>query len=120
MEAFLNRLEISYCNINLCKNVNKKEVLLNKVLAMIKYYRLLMDFITYLHIFNPEDLQEFITKLNKPSLILLSYDLNAIGKAVKLSDDFLLTFHNNAFHVEYKPISPTSDSTHSLHSEWGY
>lgn len=120
MDHLLNRLEISFCNLTLTKNIDQKEAILNKALVLIRYYRIVTDLMHYLYSINPELFQEFITKFNKPSLILLTYDLEAIGKAIGLSNDNYIVFRNNTFHVEYKPISPKSDSTHSIHSEWGY
>lgn len=118
MEIFLNRLEILFCNAVLSKKVDQKEIILNKVLNLLKFYRIITDLMNYLYSYNPELFQEFLIKFNKPSLILLTYDLNAIGKAIVLPEDRYLTFYNNSFRIEYKPTSPTSQS--SNYSEWGY
>lgn len=119
MNQFINRLEISFCNLVLTKNINQKELILNKTLVLVGYYRMLIDLMNYLYSFSPELFQEIITRFSKPSLILLTYDLQAISKAIGLSDDSYIIYDNNSFHIENKQISPRSDSTHSIHSEWG-
>ena len=118
MNQILNRLDISFHNLTLTQNNIKKEEILNKVYNMMKCYRFLTDFINHLYMCNSKVFQEFLININKPSLILLIYDLQTIGSSINLSTDTYLTFYNNLFHIEYKPNSPKSNS--SIHSEWGY
>jgi len=120
MNQLLNRLEIMLCNLILTKNINHKELILNKTLSSIKFYKILTDLMQFLYLFDPELFNEFIVKFDKPSLILLTNDLTAISKAIGLSDDYYILYNNNTFHVEYKLSSPKSDTSHSIHSEWGY
>jgi hypothetical protein len=120
MNAILNKLEISYYNIIFTKKIDQKENILNKTLSLLKYYKILLDFINYIYLINPILFQDYLNKINKPSLVLLTYDLDSIGNSIGLPEDMCLSFYNNAFHVEYKPTSPKDDSTDSLHSEWGY
>lgn len=120
MEIFLNRLDICFNNAVLTKKVDQKEKILNKVLMLIRYSKMTTDLINHLYIENPEMFLGFINNLKKPSLVLLTYDLEAIGKAIHIPDEMYIVINNNTFHLDFKPTSPNSDSSTSIHSEWGY
>lgn len=119
MDIFLNRLDICFNNALLMKKMEQKEVALNKILILLRYCRMTTDLVNYLFTLNKDAFLEFIGTCDKPSLILLTYDFEAIGKAIQIPNNTYITFHNNAFHIEYIPDSPKSDSS-SIHSEWGY
>ncbi len=119
MEQFLNRLDILFYNTIITKNIEKKELLLNRVLNFIRYHRILTDMINYLYMSDKDTFEQFIDKINKPSLILLTYNLENISKKIKLPDNYYIIFSNSSFHIiNNTPISPTM-SNKSIHSEWG-
>lgn len=119
MEIFLNRLDICFNNAILTKDIKQKEVVLNRVLLLLRYFKLTMDLFDSLYKINSESYMKFINSC-KPSLILMSYDLISIGKAINIPDNMYITYTNNSFYIEYTPTSPKSESSDSLHSEWGY
>lgn len=118
MEIFLNRLDICFNNALLTEKKELKESSLNKVLILLRYCRMTVDLINYLYSINKNTFIDFIYQCDKPSLILLTYDLEAIGKAIEIPDNTYIAFYNNSFHIEYIPNSPKSDSS-SINDEWG-
>lgn len=120
MENFLNRLDVCFYNALLTNKIDQKEKIINKVFTLIKYCRMTTDLINYLYTFNNDTFSQFIKTCEKPSLILLTYDLEAIGNAINIPSTMYLLFRNNSFYIDYKPISPNSNSSNSIHSEWGY
>ena len=114
MRNFLNRLDIYYYNIVISKSLDQKAKALNKVINMLRYCRMTLDFVDYFYSHDHELLLNIINVLNKPSLILLTYDLEAIGKAIGIPDGSIIVGYNDLFHIEY--LSPTQ-STHSS-CEW--
>jgi len=120
MEGFLNKLDICFNNALLTKKTEQKMVILNKILPLLKCCRITTDLFNYLHSLNNELFLNFILNCKKPSFILLTYDLISIGNAINLSEDMYIVYYNNLFYAKYKPKSPISDSTGSIHSEWGH
>lgn len=118
MDIFLNRLEMIYYNTLITKRIEKKEILLNQLIILVKYNRQFTDIINYIYSLDKDLFNEYINKINKPYLILLTYDLQGIADSINLSNDTFISIENNSFHVNFKPLSPCSDSS-SLHSEWG-
>lgn len=116
MEYFLNRLELCYYNILLTDRIEQKLTTLNKTCTLLKYFRITMDMFNYLYTLDSELFMNFINNCKKSSLILLTYDLQAIGKSINIPENTYLTY-NGSFHIEYVPTDISSDSSHS---EWGY
>ncbi len=115
MEYFLNRLDICYYNAIITKKIEQKESILNKVLYLIQYCKMCVDLINFLHT-TSTDFIDFINHIDKPSLVLMTYDLELIGKSINLPDNLYINYHNNTFIIESRVTSPLS--IHSDDSEW--
>lgn len=114
MECFLNRLDIYFYNIVLAKTLDDKSKSFNKLINLLKYCKMTLDFVDYVYSRDKTLLTNIIDTLNKPSLIMLSYDLDAIGKAIGIPENSKIVYYTGSFHIEYS--SPTLSSTSSC--EW--
>lgn len=115
MEYFLNRLDICYNNVLLSKKIEQKELILNRVLGLLQYCRMSLDLINFLHE-SSDNFIEFINSINKPSLILMTYDLEMIGKSIGLPNNLFIAYYNNLFHIDYKVLSPLSSHSDNSNS----
>lgn len=111
MEHFLNRLDIFYYNLILTNDINKKELILNKILLLLQHFRITMDMFNFLHKAYPQIFIDFINQCGKPSLILMVYDLNAIGKAIGIPDNTYICTTYNSFRIEYNNVTESIDSS---------
>lgn len=126
MESYLIKLEINYCNLINSKKISKKENILNNILNIIKYNRALTDFINYLYCNNEEFFNNLIETYNKPSLVLLLYDIKVIEKLINLPQNFHLLFYDNLFHIDEIISDDNNQNTDSnvesdfnSNDEWG-
>jgi len=119
MDTFLNKLDITYYNLIHTNNIHQKEVILNNLHEIYRYYSQIIGLLNYLYVSNPEYLHEFLLKINKQSLILLTRDLNVIKTMINIPENMHILYYDNLFHIDYIPISPSNDDQ-SIHSEWGY
>lgn len=101
MDHFYNRLSICYNNAILTKDITHKETILNRVLKLLKYFRIDSSLFNYLHTTDPKSFNDYLITIKKPYLILLTYDLDAIGQSINIPSDAYISYYDNAYHITY-------------------
>lgn len=120
MDLYYNKIDIGYYNMVITKKVDQKVLILNKLLNLLKCNRNTNDLINYIYSINPKNFIEFIKLINKPSLIMLTYDLIEIGKFIEIPENTCITYSNNAINIEYiSEDSPKSILSDYSCKEWG-
>lgn len=127
MESLLNRLNLCFTNINLTTNTSQKIKILNKTLFIIKHYKPLMDILDYIHRLNPILFNEYIKNIGHPCLILMTYDLDAIGMFINLPFNSYIRYNNGLFKlfttstpITSRPDTPDTPITQESYKvEWG-
>lgn len=95
----------------MARSIDQKTSLLNKVMNVLRYCRMTMDFVEFIHSREPYSFEDIMKKLDKPSLVLLTYDLSAIGDAIKIPEGTFISNQNGSFFIEY--TSPVCSSASS-------
>lgn len=112
MDNFMNRMEIGYFNIVNANNTACKEKILNKLLYFIVNEYKITDSINYLYSINTQDFIKNSVIHNKQHLLLFIRDCEVISNALKLKDNEILEYKDNAFVIKIV-IPPESESEES-------
>lgn len=120
MEYLINRLDICYNNLLLTKRSEQKEKILNKILLILRYCKIATDLVNYLYLIDKDNFYKFMKVFDKQCLILMIYDLQAIGEAINIPDGTTLEFYNNSFHIDYNIVEDSpKGSVDSSNLKWG-
>jgi hypothetical protein len=93
MNSFFDRLEICYYNLLLTKDNVIREKVLNIILIMISYYPIFIIDVVYN--LNKKMFIDMINNCNKPYLLFLTYDLEAISELLS----FKIAYYNKQFYI---------------------
>jgi hypothetical protein len=122
MEGFITRLQIIHYNLKNTKNINKKELILNKLIDILFDLRLTSDILNYMYTIDLCFL-EYLKDHNLDYMILLLYDLSMIATEINLDKSYSLTFNNGKFTITMDDVksNTSSDLTEllPLDVKWG-
>lgn len=97
MDHFINTLEIIYYNLKMANDLKTKAIIFNKMFILLQYYKVLTEFVNYLYDYSNTFFMDYINKIDKPSLVLLTKDIRLIEKEINIPRSHCIMYYNDKF-----------------------